>query len=526
MRTPTTLTAAALVAAGALLGWITTWGQPTSSVRGQEKPSGKGPDVSARFDELANLPFTENRPTKETTQTLRDELLYQRATQTYLWALPLINTLGMKVGSERAFGAGYNVLPVWKKRLDAKTLVTTPNSDVIYAMSYVDLGRDGPLVFEAPPNLQGILLDFWQRPIPVDGGKFSGDVGFFGPDQGKGGKFLLLPPGYQGAVPEGYFVYRSAANNVFIFLRSFYQDPKDLKPAVDLVERSKVYPLKGEGKPMQFPDASGVAVNMLPISDSTAFDQLKLLIDSEGTNLSDSDWLGMLAALGIVKSQPFKPDERTRAILDRAAKTAYKLSRVLAFDETVTDRSLRTYPDRSWINPIADGTPENPGGALDLAWKRKDGGYLDLDLRIWFFTNYYSISPGMISQTPGKGAKYMIAFTDGDGVPLSGGADYRLSLPANIPAANFWSVTLYEAENASGLANGQPFPSLGSRDKPAQNADGSTDLYLGPKAPEGKQGNWLATPNGRGYFAILRLYSPTEPAINKSWKPSDITKVK
>src|SRR5215472_16020699 len=165
-----------------------------------------------RYDALANSPMAENPPTPETSQLLKDELLFQRATQTYLWALPLINTLGMKVGSEKAFGAGYHVLPVWKKRLDAKTLVTTPNSDVIYAMSYVDLGKDGPIVFEAPPQLQGILLDFWQRPIPVDGGKFSGDVGLPGPDGGKGGKFLLLPPDYKGAVPGGYFVYRSGTN--------------------------------------------------------------------------------------------------------------------------------------------------------------------------------------------------------------------------------------------------------------------------------------------------------------------------
>ena len=116
----------------------------------------------------------------------------------------------------------------------------------------------------------------------------------------------------------------------------------------------------------------------------------------------------------------------------------------------------------------------------------------------------------------------MIAFTDGAGTPLSGAASYRLNLPPNIPAANFWSVTLYEAENASGLANGQPFPSLSSRDKPVQNSDGSTDLYLGPETPAGKQGNWLATVPGKGYFAILRLYSPTEAAISKSWKPGDI----
>jgi len=183
--------------------------------------AGSAAAQSARFESLSNLPFAENRPTAETAEILRDELLFQRATQTYLWALPLINTLGMKVGSEKVFGVGYHVLPVWKKRLDAKTLITTPNSDVIYAMGYVDLGRDGPLVFEAPPNLQGILLDAWQRPIPVDGGRFFGDVGLPGPDGGKGGQFLLLPPGYEGAVPDDCFVYRSPTNNCFVFLRAF-----------------------------------------------------------------------------------------------------------------------------------------------------------------------------------------------------------------------------------------------------------------------------------------------------------------
>jgi hypothetical protein len=476
----------------------------------------------ARYDALADSAMSENRPTAETAKLLRDELLFQRATQTYLWALPLINTLGMKVGSEKAFGAGYNVLPVWKKRLDAKTLVTTPNSDVIYAMGYLDLGKDGPMMFEAPPGLQGVLLDFWQRPIPGPG-KFAGDVGLPGPDGGKGGKFLILPPGYEGPVPEGYFVYRSGTNNVFVFLRSFYQDPKDLAPAVKVMEDAKIYPLGAKSpKPMQFPDASGVPVNMLPISDSSAFDQLKLLVDGEGANLADPDWLGMLASIGILKGEPFNPDASTRAILDRAAKTGYKMSRVIGFEEILGGRSLRIYPDRHWVNPIADGTPANPGGPFDLGWKRTAEGYRDLDTRIWFFTDYYSISPGMVSQIPGNSAKYMVAFTDSTGTPLSGGTSYRLKLPPNIPAANFWSVTLYEAENASGLANGQPFPSLGSRDKPAQNADGSTDIYLGPKAPEGKQGNWLATVPGKGYFAILRLYAPTEAAIDKSWKPGDI----
>jgi hypothetical protein len=481
--------------------------------------------------EISGLPFKENRPTKETAQALRDELIFQRATQTYLWALPLINTLGMKFGSEKVFGAGHNVLPIWKKRLDAKTLVTTPNSDVIYAMSYVDLGKDGPLVFEAPPMLQGILLDFWQRPIPVDGGKFFGDVGFFGPDEGKGGKFLLLPPGYEGEVPQGHYVYRSGTFNVFIFLRAFYKDPKNLAPAVALMEEAKIYPLNGKetAKPMKFPDASGVPANMLPISDGSAFEALKLLVDAEGGNLAGPDWLGMLATIGIIKDKPFTPDAHTREILDRAAKTGYKTSRVIGLeDDFVGGISYRVYPDRHWLNPMADGTPAKPGGVKDTSWMNVAGAYpyLDLDARIWMFTDYYSLSPGMISQIPGKGAKYMIGFTDSGGSPLSGASNYRLNLPPNIPAANFWSVTLYEAENASGLANGQAFPSLGSRDKPIQNSDGSTDLYLGPKAPAGKSNNWLATVPGRGYFAILRLYGPTEAAIDKSWKPGDIEKVK
>jgi len=277
---------------------------------------------------------------------------------------------------------------------------------------------------------------------------------------------------------------------------------------------------------MKFPDASGIPADMLPISDGSAFDQLKLLVDRESDKLAGPDWLGMLAAIGIVKGQPFTPDAHTREILDLAAKTAYKMSRVIGFQDTLNGGSLYMYPDRRWINPLDNVTPPSPRTTMDLSWMNVAGGYRALDARIWFFTDYYSISPGMLSKIPGKGAAYMVGFTDGEGEPLVGGNNYRLHLPPNIPAAIFWSLTLYDAANASGLDNGQRFPSLGSRDKPAQNADGSTDLYLGPKAPEGKAGNWLATVPGKGYFTILRLYGPTESAIDKSWKPGDIEKVK
>lgn len=484
----------------------------------------------ARFNDLANLPFEQNRPTAETAQTLRDELLFQQATQAYLWAMPLINTLGMKFGSEQVFGAGYNVLPVWKERLDTKTLVTTPNSDVIYAMSYVDMGETGPIVFEAPPNLQGILLDFWQRPIPVDGGKFMGDVGLPGPDAGKGGKFLVLPPGYEGDVPEGYYVYRSGTNNLFIFLRAFYQDPSDLSPAVRLMEQAKVYPLnlpEGERKPMEYPNASGVSANMLPRSDISAFEQLKWLVDREGRNLAGPEGLGMLANIGLVEGQPFTPSPKARRILDDGANVAYKMSRVIGLDEEVDGRSLLVWPDRRWTNPINNAAEPGPEKSLDFHWVNQPHGYTDIARRVWMFTDYYSISPGMVSLTPGRGAFYAIAFNDDKDEPLSGDNNYKLTLPPDVPAELFWSLTLYEAENASGLATeARRFPSLGSRDKPVENADGTIDLYIGSKPPEGKEANWLATAPGRGFFAILRLYGPGERAVDYSWKPGDLLKVK
>lgn len=167
--------------------------------------------------------------------------------------------------------------------------------NLIYGMSFVNVAETGPLVFEAPPKLQGILLDFWQRPIPVDGGDFAGDVGLPGPDGGAGGKFLIVPPEYDGPVPEGHYVYRSGTNNVFVFLRSFYQSLDNISPAVDVLKQCVFYPLDGKAsaKTMVFHDASGKPHNMLPRRGVEAFDQLKWLIDSEGDGLCEADWRGI-----------------------------------------------------------------------------------------------------------------------------------------------------------------------------------------------------------------------------------------
>jgi hypothetical protein len=505
-----------------------TVGCAQDSTKPADTGSGANANQTDRFSTLASSPFEQNRPTEQTARTLQEELIFQRASQTYLWAMPLLNTMGMRDGFAQSYAPTYNTMAIWTKRLDARTKVTTPNSDLIYGMVFVNLADSGPLVFEAPPKLQGILLDMWQRPIPHDGGQFFGDVGLPGPDGGKGGKFLILPPGYKGVVPTGYYVYRSGTNNVFIFLRSFYQTLDNISPAVDVLKQSVLYPLgkKDSAAPMKFEDASATGHEMLPRTDVAAFKELKYLVDTEGETLADPDWLGMLAGLGIVKGKPFAPDARTTQLLSDAAMTAYKTSRVLGLQNGNSGADFRVYNDRQWVNPINNMGSRWPNSVVDLGFTSKAGNFRAIDARAWFFTDYYSISPGMVSMTPGKGAFYMIAFNDGGGKPLVGANSYKVTLPPNIPAELFWSVTLYEAENASGLANGQPFPSLGKLNNPKQDADGSTTLYISPKAPAGGDGNWLATVPGRGFFAILRLYAPSQPALDGTWKPGDIEQVK
>ena len=476
-------------------------------------------------NDLASFSFELNRPTPETAKALKEELLFHKGTQAYLWSMPMINVLGMKFGSEEQFGAGYNVLPIWKERLDTKTKVTTPNSDLLYAMSYIDMSETGPIVLEIPENQQDILMDFWQRPIPVDGGEFAGDVGFFGPDQGSGGKFLVVPPGYEGEVPSGYFVYRSGMNNLFVFLRAFYNAPNDLQPTVDLMEQTTIYPLnvaEADRLPMEYPNASGVDANLLPRSDFSAFEQLKWLIDREGRNIAGPDGLGILANIGLIEGVPFEPSDEDKANLDKAANIAYKMSRAVAFSGEVGSMNFEVWNDRQWVNPFNNAENPTPEKPLDLSWRSIEHRYTALDPRVWMFTNYYSLSPGMVSQTPGKGASYWIAFDDANGDPLSGDKSYKVTLPPNVPAKLFWSLTLYEAENASGLATDQKrFPSIGQLDNPVINDDGTIDLYIGPVAPEGKEANWQPTAPGRGFFGILRLYGPEQAGIDFSWKPSD-----
>jgi hypothetical protein len=427
------------------------------------------------WNDLRNLPFPENYPTEKTAQRLFDEMLFQRACQIVLWSMPAISVYAMKKGSEAVFGAGSNVLVVWKDRLDPKTLISTPNSDVIYALGYIDLQSDGPTVVEVPPKQQGILDDFWQRPIC--------DVGYVGPDKGEGGNYLLLPPDYKGDVPEGYYTFTSPTYNVFVFWRAFIQDGDTTEP-VNLMEQTRIYPLDQKENPpeMVFPNGSGIPADMLFPQDYGYFEMLAEFVEHEYVGPEDWSMRGMMA-----KALRFG---------DHLPGTLY-------------------YEDRQWNNVL---------NVFDVEYK--EDTFLNVDARMGMFIIGYSTSAAMVMEIVGKGSKYPFAYRDGDGNYLSGSKAYRLHLPANVPAANFWSVTLYDASNASGLDNGQPYPSIGSLDDLEINDDGSIDLYFGPELPTGApESNWLRTVPGKGWFTLLRLYSPTETFFDKSWKPGDFEKI-
>jgi hypothetical protein len=480
-----------------------------------------GQSVAVSHDGLANAEFKGDFPTKDSAEVLADELYFQRATQVYLWSLPAVNIYAMKEGSEKTYGAGYNVLPVWKSRLNAKTKVTTPNSDCLYAMSYVNVAKDGPIVVEVPPKNQGIFDDFFQRPLtgPTIGEhQFLGDLGFAGPDGGKGGKYLLVPWNYKGPSPRGSYVFRSRTNNVLVFYRGFFTDPKDLGPANALIAGTKIYPLGKEktAKAMQFPDGSTTPAFMLFPHDGAYFDMLKRFVDDEAVDPADMDWRGMMAALGIQKGQPFQPTPHQRELLENAAKTAFNMSKVEIWDGLLQQPGGKYYPDRQWENVFAGQNPSF----------QASGTFTNLVQRDAYFTSAYAASPGMVMNLVEKGAKYPSTWRDADGNYLNGSNNYKLHLPPNVPAANFWSVAVYDPIGASGLDNGQPYPSLNSMDKPVANADGSYDLYFGLKAPAGKEANFVRTLADKGYFIILRLYSPKKEFFDATWKPDDVVKVR
>ena len=444
-------------------------------------------------------------------ESLRDELFYQRAIQAYITMLPALNVIGMRDGSEAAFGKGYNVLPIWKDRMDSRTWVTTPNADVIYSMSYLDLKETGPLVVAAPRDVIGMFTDFFQRTIT--------DVGAIGPDRARGGLYLLLPPGYDGEIPKGYFTFTSPTYNVFLFFRTIMakgDSGPDPKPAVALAEQTRIYPLwamEKDVKPMQFPNGSGKRINMMYPVDNAYWAKLKALVDYEPVSSISPESRGVLASIGIVKGQPFNPTPKQQDLLKKAVETAPRMIVAMRQLGRPDGRNLY-YTDRHWENAWAGATSE---------WFQDS--YLDFDQRSTYFQAAYSSAPAMVMRTIGAGSKYPIAYRDAKGDFLNGSNTYKLHLPPNPPAALFWAVTAYNFTDGTMVETPQLMPSINGFNKVATNGDGSVDLWFGPAKPAGApDANFIQTVGGRSFLIALRLYGSGVEFFDQTWKPDDVVK--
>ncbi|MFI6175644.1 DUF1254 domain-containing protein [Nonomuraea sp. NPDC051191] len=481
-----------------------------------------------RYRELADLRFVGGYPTQDTSRALSEELFFQRATQVYLWALPAMNMYAMRTALGDLSGYGYNVMSVFEKRLKPNTLITTPNSDVIYGLAFADLSQTGPLVIEAPPKLQALMDDFWHRPLTgplIDGRQYLGDVGIPGPDHGEGGKYLIVPEGYDGEVDaENYYVYTSRTNGVFVFVRGFFTSVQDLSPGVASVEGITIRPLQGAAEPMTFRHVSDLPANALFPVDGTYFDLLEKFVHNERVDAVDPYMHGMLAALGIAQSKPFTPTARQRELLDLAARTGWKMAKNIAANRDTANKAL-WWEDRRWISHVETEPDDFMHTLLDEEWRERTTGHTDVDAKAHMFINHYSISTGMMSSIVGMGAKYGNAYKDADGDYLRGENVYRIDLPPDPPANLFWSVTIYDAETAGGVdAEGQEYPSLNGMNDLDYNDDGSITLYVGPEPPAGAR-NWLKSVPGRGWFSLFRFYGPKQEFFDHKYKPGDFVKV-
>lgn len=458
--------------------------------------------VKTRFGDFE---FQNGYPTPAAADALLDQLKFNRAIEVYLTEMPAVAIIESRRGI-RNFGAKRsNQVVIWESLMDAKTLVLTANTETVYGMGFLDLKTEGPTVVEAPPKMLGAAMDTLQR--------FLADIGPLGADKGKGGKYLFLPPGYTGDVPEGYFAVKSETYSVNYFLRGFKVDGKT-DQAVALMKQIKVYPLAQTSAPpkMEFLDGSGQPIDTIHSDTITFYEMLSQLVNEEPAEVFTPLERFHMQAAGIEKGKSFAPDEKSRALLSEAARAGAAMARANSFASRDSDTYY--YEDRKWQYV----------GDVPYTWLKD--GVLQVDRRAYVYYMALGNSPAMMAKNVGLGSYYLWAYKDGSGEFLDGAKSYKLHIPANVPAKDFWSVLVYDSLSRSELQNGQKFPSVSLYSGPKTNADGSVDVYFGPEMPPGQEKNWIETVPGKGWFPIFRFYGPLEPLFEKTWKLPDIEKVK
>jgi hypothetical protein len=287
----------------------------------------------------------------------------------------------------------------------------------------------------------------------------------------------------------------------------------DFQPAIDNIKKfARVYPLSQADSPPAntFVNVSSKAFSTIAPADYKFWEYLNEVVQNEPSESLDAVSLGYYASIGIQKGKPFAPDARMKKILTEAAIVGDATARALAYRSR--QQELYYYENSAWVSPFV--------GSYKF---EVSPGVRNLDSFAFFYFYATGVTPAMADKMVGQGSQYAGAFVDSKGQPLDGGRHYKLHLPPNIPIKNFWSVIVYDNQTRSMLQTDQRFPMVSSQNEKLEiNADGSVDVYFGPKAPPGKENNWVQTIPGKGWSTLLRLYSPLEPWFNKTWRPCEI----
>lgn len=451
---------------------------------------------------LGTLEFFDGMPSADTVEKTFDNLDLMRATTAFLDGMKIASLRGMFQGYE-SLGAQPNDVLIAETLLDARSIWLTPNTTTIYIGANVDIAQ-GPMVIEVPGGLLGLLDD-----AAFD---YVADIGALGADKGEGGKYLLLHNDDETVVPEGYFELRTKANEHWLLLRrSPGPDGDTAGPVAEIKAGLNVYPLAEAANPPAetFINMSGTQHNTVHANNEDFFEEIHVALENNPVGAFAPEIVGNFASIGIKKDEPFEPDARMKGIFKEAAAIANATARSITYASR--DPGVFFYEDRQWNSPFQRQSYEF----------LQDGARI-LDDRTYFFYMATGITPAMTAPPVGSGSVYAMTARDKDGAYLDGSKTYKVTLPAPVPAKNFWSFMLYSGQTRSILETDQQSGGIDSnREGIKANDDGSYTIYFGPEAPEGWENNWAQTAPGRSFNAMMRLYGPLEPWFEKSWKPGD-----